>query len=227
MSYKDNILRIKVVHDALEELKDEVVFVGGATVALYVQRAAEEVRPTNDIDILVELADYKSYSAVDEKLRGKKFVNDMESGVICRYKVKGIIVDVMPTGETVLGFSNRWYPAGFSTAVKYDIGDGYVINIFRPEYFVATKLEAFKNRGGGDGRTSSDFEDLVYLFNHRLTLWQEMLVSEHGLRQYLRYEISQLLENAYLEEWIGSHLEYAEKRRVNYILGSLTEFVNS
>lgn len=38
MSARENITRIKVVHDALQELAAEVVFVGGATVALYTDR---------------------------------------------------------------------------------------------------------------------------------------------------------------------------------------------
>jgi hypothetical protein len=40
----------------------------------------------------------------------------MESGVLCRYRVKGIIVDVMPTDASVIGFSNRWYADGFKFA---------------------------------------------------------------------------------------------------------------
>jgi hypothetical protein len=38
---------------------------------------------------------YKEYAAIDEKLRSKGFANDIESGVICRYTIHGITVDVM------------------------------------------------------------------------------------------------------------------------------------
>lgn len=224
MSQRQNLLRIKAVYDALEELQDSVIFVGGATVSLYVQRVAEEIRPTDDVDVLIELTDYKDYATLEEKLRSKRFVNDIESGVICRYKIQGITVDIMPTNDTILGFSNIWYPQGFKTAVKYDLGDGYKINIFRPEYFIATKLEAFKNRGGNDGRTSTDFEDLIYIFNHRTTLWQEMSFADHEIKSYLQQQFKLLLENQYLEEWISSHLEYTEQRRARYIIGSLNEF---
>ena len=224
MSQRQNLLRIKAVYDALEELQDTVIFVGGATVALYVQRIAEEIRPTDDIDVLIELTDYKDYTTLEEKLRSKRFVNDIESGVICRYKIQGITVDIMPTEEKKLGFSNIWYPQGFKTAMKYDIGDGYNINIFRPEYFISTKLEAFKNRGGNDGRTSTDFEDLVYIFNHRTTLWQEMSSADEYVKSYLQQEFKLMLENQYIEEWISSHLEHTDQRRARYIIGSLTEF---
>lgn len=48
---RESITRIKVVYDALEELANEVVFVGGATVALYADRPSGEARPTDDVDI--------------------------------------------------------------------------------------------------------------------------------------------------------------------------------
>lgn len=113
MSHRENLLRIKAVHDALDSLKNEVVFVGGATVSLYAERMAEEVRPTDDVDILIELWTYNDYAAIEEKLRAIGFVNDQFSGVICRYIIQGITVDVMATGKNAIGFSNKWYPEGY------------------------------------------------------------------------------------------------------------------
>ncbi|MDQ1085576.1 hypothetical protein [Siphonobacter sp. SORGH_AS_1065] len=71
MSHQQNITRIKAVYLALEELGDEVLFVGGATVSLYKDRPAEEIRPTNDVDILIELAHCNEYATIEEKLRKK------------------------------------------------------------------------------------------------------------------------------------------------------------
>ena len=64
MSQQLNITRIKAVSDALEEMASKVIFVGGATVSLYTDRPAVETRPTDDVDILVELAHYTHYAAV-------------------------------------------------------------------------------------------------------------------------------------------------------------------
>lgn len=47
MSHDINIARIRAVSNALEELKDEVVFVGGATVSLYASRTAVETDVKN------------------------------------------------------------------------------------------------------------------------------------------------------------------------------------
>ena len=88
MSHFDNLTRIKVVHHALGELADNFFFIGGATVSLYTDRKSSELRPTDDIDILIELTRYEEFTKIEEKLRSKGFVNDIESKVICRYKVQ-------------------------------------------------------------------------------------------------------------------------------------------
>ncbi|SFD09955.1 hypothetical protein SAMN05518672_101468 [Chitinophaga sp. CF118] len=224
MSHRENITRIKAVYNALEELEQEVVFVGGATVSLYADRSGEEVRPTNDVDILIELLNYKGYQQLETKLREKGFVNDQESKVICRYKIHGIIVDVMPTSEEILGFSNKWYKQGFANAMDHSLEDGYIIRLFKPAYFIATKLEAFKNRGQGDGRTSSDFEDIVYLLNNRTTIWRELQETGKEVREYLHTAFTELLHNAYLEEWIGANMAFPEKGKVAGIINQMKEF---
>ena len=218
--------RIKVVYDALEELANEVVFVGGATVALYADRPSGEARPTDDVDILVELLHYRDYAVLEERLRSKGFTNDTESGVICRYRVHGIIVDVMPTGENALGFTNPWYEQGYATAVTHALEEQDRIKIFQPVYFLATKMEAFNNRGGGDGRWSSDFEDIVYVLNNRNSIWEELQTADKEVKAYLKEQFRILLENEYISEWISVHLEQSEQKRLPMIIGELTAFVN-
>ena len=164
-SYLQNIVRLRAVAQALKPLEQKVVFVGGATIALYANpETAMEVRPTDDIDVVVELATYGSYAKLEERLREIGFVNDTEAKVVCRYKVRGITVDIMPTDPKVIGFSNKWYPVGFSKAILHHLTERESIYIFPLEYLVATKLEAFFSRGKTDFIFSRDFEDLVYLF---------------------------------------------------------------
>lgn len=227
MSHQQNVARIKAVYLALEELGDDVLFVGGATVSLYTDRPAEEIRPTDDVDILIELAHYKEYAAIEEKLRKKGFTNDTESGVICRYKVQGIVVDVMPTSEAILGFSNRWYAEGFHQSINISLDESIIIRIFHPVYFLATKLEAFKSRGGADGRLSTDFEDIIYLLNNRKAIWTELVQTTGAIRIYLMNEFKQLISHRYIDEWISSHLAYSDQRRVSFILLSMENFTNA
>lgn len=227
MSDRENIARLRAVYTALGDLAKEVVFVGGATVLLYANRPASDTRPTDDVDILIELLHYPDYAAVEERLRAMGFVNDTESGVICRYIVQGIVVDVMPTSPGILGFSNRWYPEAFQHAIEATISTGHTIQIFTAPYFLASKLEAFRDRGGNDGRMSTDFEDIVYVWNNRTTLWNELRAAPENVRRYLQTAYARLLEEPYIDEWIGAHLDYAEQDRANYILENLRGFIES
>lgn len=226
MSYLENLNNIKVIYRALEELSGKVVFVGGATVSLYADRPSTEVRPTKDVDILIELLQYKDYAAMEEDLRKKGFINDTESGVICRYKINNVIVDIMPTTENPLGFTNSWYKDGFSTAIEYSLEEGLNVRIFKPVYFLASKFEAFNSRGGGDGRTSSDFEDIIFILNNRLAIWEELSAAKENVLNYLKNQFNSLLRNIYIEEWISAHLEPYEQRRVRTILGEMSKFVS-
>ena len=192
--------------------------------ALYADRPSGEARPTDDVDILVELAHHREYAAIEEKLRAKGFANDIESGVICRYRVRGIVVDVMPTEANAIGFSNPWYKQGFATAVRCSLDENHSVRIFQPDYFLASKLEAFNSRGGGDGRWSSDFEDIVYVLNNRTTIWDELQAAKGDVSVYLAGQFRALLENDYIEEWIAVHLDYSEQARIRTILGALQVF---
>jgi hypothetical protein len=54
------------------------------------------------------------------------------------------------------------------------------------------KVLGFSNRwypegfGHGDGRISSDFEDMVFLLEHRSTIWQECEAAPPEVRTYLK-----------------------------------------
>lgn len=226
MSHKVNLDRIRAVYNALGPLQNDVVFVGGATASLYVDRMAEEARATNDVDIVIELWAYKDYAAIEERLRSLGFQNDIESGVICRYRVQGIIVDVMPTGENILGFSNIWYPEGYKHAIDYRIDDENVVKIFDTPYFIASKLEAFKNRGKNDGRTSTDFEDIIYVFENRRSVWSDMEAAPSNVQKYLKQQFADLIANSFFEEWVDVHAGYGSPPATYFIIDQLKKFVN-
>lgn len=227
MSHRRNITRIKAVSNALVKLETPVVFAGGAAVSLYVDASfREEVRPTDDVDVVIEIATYKNYEAVEERLRSLGFANDMTSKIICRYQYRGIIVDIMPTDESILGFSNKWYASGFKMAVGADIDKNHTVKIFPVEYFIASKLEAFKDRGKNDGRTSTDFEDIVFVLNNRSIVWEEFANSPSEVKDYLLVEFKKLTAGPYFYEWISSHLGFDEQNRADFIIGKLEEFVH-
>ena len=112
---------IKTVVLGLGNLANEVVFVGGAVTGLYIKDSSliSEVRQTDDVDCIIEIASRKNYVKLEKQLRIQKFENDQK--VICRWHYKGITVDIMPTDESILGFSNRWYSEGIAHSIRYSI----------------------------------------------------------------------------------------------------------
>lgn len=74
-------------------------------------------------------------------------------------------------------------------------------------YLLATKFEAFKGRGNGDGRTSHDFEDIVFVLENRKEIWQEILDLNGEIKEYLINEFTQLINNPFATEWIDCHVE--------------------
>ena len=206
MSHHINITRIKAISRILKSIKKDVVFVGGATVSLYVDSKSSEVRPTDDVDVVIELAAYNNYTQLEEELRKVGFENDKESGIICRYMVQGIIVDIMPTNSDVLGFSNRWYEEGFENAISIMLDDDEV-KIFSFPYFIATKLEAFKNRGNNDFRFSSDFEDIVYVLENNSNAENQLSNLPEQLKEYFSKTFQDLINQQDWEEGLYAHLE--------------------
>ena len=144
-----NMTMLQTVVKGLEELKDEVVFVGGVVAQMYAtDPAATEIRPTKDVDCVIELSTRLKYYQLEDQLRKKGFANDMSAGApICRWIYKNIKVDVMPTDEKILGFSNIWYVEGIRNKIVKTLPDGEEIFVFSPQYFLSAKFEALKKQG--------------------------------------------------------------------------------
>ena len=230
-AYFQNVSRLRAVAQALKPLNQKVVFVGGATIALYGNPdTAFEIRPTDDIDVVVELATYGSFAKLEERLREIGFINDTEAKVISRYTIKGITVDIMPTDPKVIGFSNQWYPAGFKHAILYDLTERESIYIFPLEYLIATKLEAFFSRGKTDFLFSRDFEDLVYLFENAQEIEEALDNCSGDLKNYLVSRFQLLLQHEEFEEGLFAHLHPAhasfQVKRIKDLLRMLIEKKN-
>lgn len=123
--FSTNIEMLQTVANGLEELKEEVVFVGGVVAELYADNpAASDIRPTKDVDCVIELKSRIEHARLEENLRSKGFTHDTSKDApICRMIYKGIKVDVMPTDEKILGFSNSWYGEGIESALPYGSGE--------------------------------------------------------------------------------------------------------
>ncbi len=126
------------------------------------------------------------YVVLEKLLRAQGFENDLRPGApICRWVVDAVTVDVMPTLEDVLGFSNRWYPLAVDTAEEVELPSGLRIRVVTAPAFIATKLEAFAGRGGGDYLFSHDLGDVISIIDGRASLLAECREAPSDLRHYL------------------------------------------
>jgi hypothetical protein len=86
-----SLLRVATVARRLGELRDGVVFVGGAVLPLLLtDPAAGAPRPTDDVDLAVELTTLLEYHRLGDRLRALGFREDDAPGApICRWLVDG------------------------------------------------------------------------------------------------------------------------------------------
>ncbi|RZJ86553.1 MAG: hypothetical protein EOO60_13290 [Hymenobacter sp.] len=167
-----------------------------------------EPRITDDVDCIVEVAPRSAFYALEDELRALGFANDTTSGVICRWQLQGLTVDIMPTEPGILGFSNPWYPEGFAQAIPYVLPDGTGIRILSPPYFVATKLAALRDRGWAELRLSQDLEDLVHVLDNRPALPEEVADADEAVRHYINQQATDLLRHSDLLEALEWTLPY-------------------
>ncbi len=221
-----NLNRLKVIAAGLGDLCRDVVFVGGSVAELYADDpAATDIRPTMDVDCVIELATYGSLQEFEGRLRRQGFENDIESGVICRWKYKGETVDIMPDDGEIFGFTNRWYRPGFQHRVGYQFPDGMSVQILPPLYYIATKLEAIRGRGGEDLRFSHDFEDLIYVLNNCQNITSLFDNEDNqSLVEYISSWASKILKRQNCHEEVECMLPYGDYNRVDYIINILTYF---
>src|SRR5215210_2572479 len=127
-----NVELLELTAATLGDLREDVVFVGGATVELWItDEAAPEVRATYDVDVIVEVVTRDDYRAFEVRLGERGFRHDQASGVICRFRhlETSLVLDAMPLDPKVLGFENRWQRDAVSRAVERQLPSGQRIRV--------------------------------------------------------------------------------------------------
>lgn len=166
-----NLAILEIAVEALGDLSDSLVFVGGCATGLLLTRVrANQIRATKDVDVVTRVATIVEYHSVEARLSAKGFKPDTSPDApICRWLKEGVTLDVMPSEPGVLSFHNRWYPLAVTTAQTVRLPSGREIKLIDAPTFIATKLEAFKGRGMGDFLVSHDIEDIITVVDGRPT----------------------------------------------------------
>jgi hypothetical protein len=188
---------------ALGPLKEKVVFVGGTIPSVLItDPAAPSLRPTKDVDLIVDTPRQQQYADFESKLRNLGF--QIQSPPICRYSIDDILVDVMTTSD-IQGFSDRWFPEAFSTAEDTTLPDGAVIRTVRAPLFLATKLNAWRGRGNRD-YLAHDIEDILAIIDGRPALLGEIRQSSPEVKKFLASTFQELMGDENFREIIPAHL---------------------
>ena len=202
----DIIQQLESLAEKLGELCEEVVVVGACSPALILDiSTAPDLRPTNDVDIMVQADNYGRYFSFVERIKEKGFV-ERQGDPIGRYASGELIVDVMPTEADVLGFTNRWYKKAFAEAVYQKLPSGKRLKTITPAYFVATKFEAFRRRGEGDVMASPDLEDIITILVEVPSPEEELKQADKDVQKYISDQFKKLVSDKNYPHFLSAHL---------------------
>lgn len=206
----------------LGTLADEMVFLGGCATGLLISDpAAPPIRETRDVDAIVQVGSLADYHQLSGRLRRHGFREDTgEDAPICRWLADGVVLDVMPTDRTILGFGNPWYARAMANAVVMRLPTGVSIRMVSAPYFLVTKLEAFDGRGRGDYQMSHDMEDVIAVLDGRPEIAEEVAQAEADLVQELGNRFRTLLDNPRFLDAVSGHMptDAASQARVPLIM---------
>ena len=104
---------------------------------------------------------------------------------------------MLPIREEVLGWKSKWFQEALASAATVLRG-GRRIKIVSAPYFVILKLEAFEERGKRDFVGSTDFEDIICLFNGRETIVDE-IAADKAVGAFLAAKMKAYLASPDLE----------------------------
>lgn len=204
----DPVTAMRAVADRLDPAGVDYAFVGGCIVNLLLDHPGlAPARPTDDVDVTVEVTAGQRYSDLEAKLRALGFQHDVAPNApMCRWRLGDLTVDVMPTEGKDLGLNTRWFAEALAGAEERPVRSDIRLRLISPVGFLATKLTAFFDRGDGDYYGSRDIEDLLTVIDGRETIVAEVTAAAPEMRRYLRDSLARLLANSAFRDALSAAL---------------------
>lgn len=112
----------------------------------------------------------------------------------------------MPTSEEVLGFTNRWYLPAIESATSVRLEEDLEVRVVTAPLFLATKVEAFLNRGKEDYLSSPDLEDVIAILDGRPEVTEEVGDSSIELKTFLGNSFREFLNKRSFLDFLPGHL---------------------
>lgn len=191
-----NLRMLEFVARKLGPLNDEVVYLGGCSTALFITDSLLlDVRPTKDVDCIVDIVSRSEYYKFAKKLEKQGFKQSLNESVICRWRYDDVILDVMPINEEILTFGNRWYKEAIAKPIAHQLADDLIVKSVTTPYLLGTKIEAFNARGNRNFLASHDFEDIINVISGRIEIVEEVNLENEELRKYLKNFFEEMLND--------------------------------
>lgn len=199
---------MRIVAQELESVGLPFAFVGGCAVWLLVDRPdLTDFRPTEDVDVIIEVVTLGELYKLEEQLRAAGFQHDTSEGApICRWIVKGCRVDIMPIDSRELGMNSQWFREALESAQLVTLDGKLEAKVITPPLFLATKLTAFQDRGHSDLYGSHDIEDVVTITDGCKNIVEDVANSSTDVRKFIGNGFSALMQHADFDDALFGHL---------------------
>lgn len=121
---------------------------------------------------------------------------------------------------------NRWYGEAIANAIIHQLDDHTKIKIFDSVHFIATKFEAYANRGDKDCRFDNDFADIVHLLGNRSEFKEELLVANEGVKAFVIAACRTLIEKDIYDCILANAPDIGGEEGVEFVYDLITEISN-
>lgn len=199
---------MRIVAQELESIGLPFAFVGGCAVWLLVDRPdLTEFRPTQDVDVIIEVVTLVEFYKLEEQLRDFGFQHDTSEGApIFRWIIKGCRVDVMPIDSQDLGMNSQWFREALETAKSVTLDGKIKVKVITAPLFLATKLAAFRDRGREDLYGSHDLEDIVTIIDGCQNIVEHVANSKKDVCKFIATEFTTLMQHSDFDDALLGHL---------------------
>ncbi|MFB6262464.1 MAG: hypothetical protein ABEL76_02390 [Bradymonadaceae bacterium] len=216
---ESQIQQLEAAAAVLEPLPYDFVFIGGATIGLYVDDpAASGLRATEDVDCVVSVTTHVDYTDLETELRRNGFgQSTVEDASLCRWTKNDVVLDVLPTAPDVIGFEpSDWLEKGIAEAKRRELPSGREIRVFDTPHLLAAKIEVFEDRGDGGLMRSVDVEDIVTILDGRQNVFEE-LAGDSSASEFVRDWLAEF-DRGDLTRLFRGHLSRANRGRVSLLV---------
>ena len=219
-----NLGTLRTVADRLDDLGLHYAFVGGSIVNLLLDNPGIlPARPTDDVDVILEVVVSERYSDLEARLRRLGFDHDIRPRAPrCRWVLGNLTVDIMPTEGGFLGLNTAWFKEALATATEQEFAHTR-LKLVSPVGFLATKYVAFLDRGAGDYYGSPDLEDFVTVIDGREDIVAEVDQAPAELRRYVINAVQTLTATREFDESLLGQIppDQASQQRLPILRGKL------